>query len=70
MKKMIQRINTLLIVMWMLGSIMWIGGETDGNLASQIFLGGMSLVFAYIFGKELAKRNLLITDEDNDNDKY
>lgn len=69
MKRAIQHLNTLLITMWALGSVMWIGGESD-NVASNAFIGLFSLGCALMLGRELAKRNLLITAEDNDNDKY
>ena len=69
MKRAIQHLNTLLITMWALGSVMWIGGESD-NVASNAFIGLFSLACALVLGRELAKRNLLITAENEDNDKY
>lgn len=70
MRKMIQRINTLLVVCWFMGTAMWMGGEPRGSFIGQIAVGFISFALAYIFGKELAKRNLLITAENDDNDKY
>jgi hypothetical protein len=55
--------------MWVIGSVMWIGGESD-NVASNAFIGLFSLGCALMLGRELAKRNLLITAENDDNDKY
>lgn len=69
MKRAIQHFNTLLITMWALGSVMWIGGESD-NVANNAFIGLFSLGCALVLGRELAKRNLLITAENEDNDKY
>lgn len=71
MKRAIQHINTFLIIGWALGSAMWMGGESAGNPASPMFFGLVSFICSIVIGRELYKRNLLITEDDDDqNDKY
>ena len=69
MKRAIQHFNSFIITGWVLGSVMWMGGESD-NVASNAFIGLFSLGCALMLGRELAKRDLLITADNDDNDKY
>lgn len=74
MRQIFKTLNTLLVVCWFMGTAMWMGGEPRGSLIEQIAVGFLSFALAYIYGREMARRDLLVTpnevspSKDNDND--
>jgi uncharacterized iron-regulated protein len=70
MKRAIQHFNTCVILAWVLGSVLWMAGEPEGNLLPQILGGLTSLGLALAVGNELMKRGLMLNDYNEENDNF
>ena len=70
MKRALQHLNTCIILLWVMCSVMWMAGEPNGNLLVQILCGLASLGLALAVGKELMKRGLMVNDYNEEEDNF
>lgn len=66
-----KKIITFVMVAWVIISLMIMGGEpTSGTVVESILLGGVSLGLACLLWKELSRRGYIVTDKEEDDDRW